>query len=120
MIGDGGAAGSYQFGQADAGGDAEGLLIKSGAKAVGRGRQPVAEAEVKTARFPLEQLLKQMVMGVDPAGIGNAAPGVEDRIPGFGGEVADLDDAAAADADIASRGARRYPIAGHNGGAVFD
>ncbi|CAM3227819.1 hypothetical protein CUTA107171_17030 [Cupriavidus taiwanensis] len=122
MVGASGGAGEQQLGHAQPHRGAEDFGGEARQARVGDRGQPLLEPDVHAAGHGLQQVLEQVVVGVDPAWVDHAARGVEH---GFAvvawQDGADLGDAAVADADVGGAGARGIAgTAGHHGGSVAD
>lgn len=100
VVGDGARARAHEFDQADARGEPEHVSVHVLAEAVGRGGEPGGERQVDAGGGVLEQALEEMVVGVDPGRIDDAAAAVDDLFARLGLELADLGDQAVDDADV--------------------
>ena len=119
MVCDGGAAGSCQFDQANARGEAKALLVKRAAIAIGHGTQPGSQTLVDTCGNAFEQRLKQVMVGIDPRRVDHANGGIQHSLAGLGLQGADGADAAVDDTDIRPGVARRRTgQAGEDGAGV--
>ena len=121
VVGHRAAARQRQLHQPHARGDAQRLLAVEEAPVRHRHRSEPRHQRLVDARgHALEQALEQVVVGVDPARVDDAAGGVEHTLAGLGGQRADGGDDAAAHADVgAARGAHGVAAAGPQvGGAL--
>ena len=113
VIGDGRAARKRQLDQSDARRQPQQLPVEGSAEAKGHGLEPGRERGVDAPRNPLEQGLREVVVGVHPGRVDHAVGGVEHALAGFAPQRTDGLDAVTANAQVAGRGARlRAPESG--------